>query len=99
MNYEFPFCGECEVNIVPAVADEVLATGGIGAGFFFTPERGVVAVRLGQAIGVFARRYLLLVVEVERYFHERSISDSEFLVNAADFLPLFARCAKSPQSG
>jgi hypothetical protein len=32
MNNEFPFCGECEVDVIPTVADEVFPAGGVGAG-------------------------------------------------------------------
>ena len=46
------------MNIVPAVADKFLATGGIGARFFFAPEPGVVgfgAGGFGAAVFVFER--------------------------------------------
>ena len=45
------------MDIIPAVADEVFPAGGIGSGFFFAPEPGVVgfeALGLGAAVFVFA---------------------------------------------
>ena len=44
------------MNIVPAVADEVFPAGGVGSGFFFAPEPGVVgfgAGGFGAAVFVF----------------------------------------------
>ncbi len=58
MNIESPFSGECEVNIVPAVADEVFPAGGIGSGFFCAPEPGIVgfgAGGFGTSVFVFER--------------------------------------------
>lgn len=48
MNNEFPFCGECEVNVIPTVADEVFPANGVGAGGFGAPEPGIVGFGSGR---------------------------------------------------
>jgi hypothetical protein len=56
MDFESPFSGETEVNIIPAGTDKVFPSGGVGAGVLFTPEPRVIgfgAPGLGAAIFVF----------------------------------------------
>ena len=47
MNYESPFCGQCEVNIVPSVADEVFPASGVGARLLLAPEPGILGLGAG----------------------------------------------------